>query len=192
MKARITNIGRNCLSFLKGTPLGKRILFVGIFSASLLVNIIPLFIFEDDIALTKLSRFPKILMILVTINGVISYFLRHVGNYLTFGGYRVAFWNLISKETLRPEYENEFFWQFTLYWFAIPFYLPCIFFASENVHTLWAVLVLVFPQIVYIAYEIRSMVKAEKEERPLEDKIQRELKDPQSREEHGYSSKYYE
>jgi hypothetical protein len=192
MKERIADIAKSLLGFFRGEYFRKRILFIGIFSASLLINIVFLYIFEYDIAYTKFSRFPKTLMILVIINGVLSYFLRHVGNYLTFGGYRVAFWNLISREMERPEYESEFFWQFTLYWFAIPFYLPCIFFVSSNVHSLWALLVLLFPQIVYIAYEIRNMVRLQKQEKPLDDKVRRELNDPQTREENGYSSKYFE
>lgn len=163
----------------------KRILFAGLFTLSILINTAPLLIFKNSIVFSTQSVVSVIIMTLVSINGVASYFLRHKGNFLSFGKPRG---NALSDDkdyTFTKEYNKEFFWQFTVYCIAIPFYIPCIFFVSEWEHLLWTLCILIIPQLIYVVYGILNTFKDVKEYRLEQQKQEKELQEQLKNEEMG-------
>ena len=166
----------------------KRKIFICIFSAAVLINVVPLLIFKDKAALSNYWYYQAILMILVSIKGVLAFFLRHKGNCL--GDYRrpvtARFFSEDKDYTFTEEYEKEFFWQFCIYWFAIPFYIPCIFFVSGPWGSiLWTMCVFFGPLLVYIIYGISCTLKDVKEYRTIQKNRDQELKEQERREEMG-------
>ncbi len=88
--------------------------------------------------------------------------------------------------TFTEKYEKEFFWQFCVYWFAIPFYIPCVFFTSALWMTAIGTICVFFaPQLVYFIYDISNDIKNAKEYRIKEQKRAQELKEQELREELG-------
>ena len=165
----------------------RRKIFICIFAVSLLINVIPLLIFKDKAAITYFSWFPMILMLIESVNGVIAFFLRHKGNYFTDGYRSIHIFSEDKDYTFTKEYKDEFFWQFCLYWFAVPFYIPCIFFVSGGWRKfLWTACVFFTPYLVYFIYYISKEIKAEKEYQIRKKKQEQELKEQMLREEMGH------
>lgn len=163
----------------------KKLIFIGILLTSVLLNTLPLLIFKDNIVLSKQSLASLVIMLLVSANGIISYLLRHKGFFLSFGSSIGIAFSEDKAYTFTEEYKKEFFWQFTVYWFAIPFYIPCIFFASEWVHFLWTLCVIFAPQLIFVAWGVATTIKEAKEYRELQRQREQELKEQQKKEEMG-------
>ena len=163
----------------------KKVIFISLFAISVLVNIVPLLIFRDSIMISNLSLFSAVTMILISANGILSYFLRHKGNFLSFGKPRGSAFSEDKDYTFTKEYSKEFFWQFLIYCLAIPFYIPCIFFVSKRVHLLWTLCVLLVPQAVFVVYGISNTVKDVKEHQLTLQKREQELKEQMQKEEMG-------
>lgn len=163
----------------------KRLL--ALFVSSVLINIIPLFFFKEKAAISTYSVPAVAIMLLVIIKGISAYLLRHKGNLLLLGRPRHIF--LFSSDkayAFTQEYTNEFNWMFLVYCTAIPFYIPCIFFVSKWVHTLWTLCVLSAPQIIYFIYGISKTVRHVKAYKATQQKQAQELKAQQQREELGH------
>ena len=137
----------------------KRVLFIGLLTLSILINSATLLIFKNSILLSTQSIVSVIIMLLVTTNGIISYFFRHKGNYLSFGKPRGSALSADKDYTFTKEYNKEFFWQFTVYCFSIPFYIPCVFFVAKWEDLLWTLTILLIPQFIYIVYGILNTLK---------------------------------
>ena len=163
----------------------KRLLFLCFFSFSVLINIIPLLIFKGKAVISNYSYAAIGVITLVSANGILSYFLRHKGNFLSFATPRGDIWGSDKDYTFSKEYNREFYWQFVVYFVTSPFYIPCIFFPSNWLHTLWTLCVLFAPQMVYVVYGILSTLKDVKEYRATQQKREQELKEQQQREEMG-------
>ena len=168
----------------------KRNIFICIFAISLLINVIPLLIFRDKAAVSINSLLPILTIICMSFNGVRAFLYRHIGNYLELDRHRLWTYIYFSEEkdyTYTEEYEREFFWQFCLYWFAVPFYIPCIYFVSGPLGSLlWTACVTFTPQLVYFIYDIANAIKAEKEYQIRKKKQEQELKEQMLREELGH------
>ena len=138
----------------------RKIIFFSIFLFSLILNIIPLCVFDYQVTITDFSRFPIIVMVLVSVNGILSYIFRHRGNFLTIKNRGFNAWRAPQKKLPQKHYE-KFFWQFIVYWSAIPFYLPCIHFGlvSKGYHILWTLLILGIPQTVFFIYDTIQLIK---------------------------------
>ena len=164
----------------------KKVIYICLFSFSVLINLLILYFFREKAVFSGYS-FPAVaVMFLVTINGVVSFFLRHKGNFLPFGAPRGGVFLEDRGDTFGEEYKNEFYWMFLVYCMAIPFYIPCIFFASEWKHTLWTLCVLFVPQIAFIIHGISKTMRDVKEYKVLKQKQEQELKEQQRREELGF------
>ena len=81
--------------------------------------------------------------------------------------------------------ERAFFWQAIVFWVAIPFYLPCIFFVTKPIHMWWTILVSIAPQIIYILYFLIVILIDVKKNIRIKQKHEQELKEQQKREEMG-------
>lgn len=168
----------------------RRKIFICVFAVSVLINIIPLLIFKDKAAVSHYAWFTIIIMLGISINGVVSFFVRHKVNYLSAASHRRFILTISLDEqdyTYTEEYEKEFFWQFCVYWFAVPFYIPCIFFTSGRWESiLWPAFVMLAPQLVYFTYDISKAIKDEKEYKVRKQKQEQELKEQKLREELGH------
>lgn len=163
----------------------KKIIFICFFALSVLINIVPLLIFRDSMVFSEQSIASAGIMILVSANGILSYFLRHKGNFLSLRRRQFGAFSANKDYTYTKEYNREFFWQFLVYCLAIPFYIPCIFFVSKWPHLLWTLCVLFAPQVIYIVYGISNTLKDVKEYRLAKQKKEQELKEQMQKEELG-------
>ncbi len=163
----------------------KKSFIIYAFAISLLINAVPLFIFRDALVFSKQSIVSLVIMILVSINGIACYLLRHKGNFLPLGKPRGDALSADKDYTFTKEYKKEFYWQFAVYALSIPFFLPCIFFVSKWEQSLWTLCVAFVPQFIYIVYGISNTVKEAKEYRELKEKQERELKEQEQKEELG-------
>ena len=163
----------------------KRIVFICFFLFSLLINIIPLFVFKDKVTFSALSFFPVVIMIGTSLHGLYAYIFRYKENYLQLSrGRLISFFD--QDYTFTEEYTKKFYWQFIVYWFSIPFFVPCIAFCTMPIHCLWAFCVVLAPQSVYWVNGILECSREQKEIR-RENKIrEQELKKQKEREELGY------
>ena len=164
----------------------KKIVFLCFLAVSVLLNLIPLFVFKNNITFPEHSYFPIIAMTLLSLNGILSYILRHKNNYLSFGTPRGRALGADQTHTFSKEYRREFYWQFIVYWVAIPFHIPCIFFSNKPIHSIWTLCVIFAPQLVFVIYGLINTFKDVKESRSKQLEQEKELKEQQRREESGH------
>ncbi|MBQ5649912.1 MAG: hypothetical protein IIV03_07225, partial [Clostridia bacterium] len=81
---------------------------------------------------------------------------------------------------------NEFYFNATIYFAAIPFYLPIAAFSKSIIQALWCLVLLLAPQFVFVGIEIRQMLLDQKEHKIKEDLQQKEKQEQEKREEMGY------
>lgn len=162
----------------------KRIVVICFFSLSLLINIIPLFIFKDKVGFTYISIYSLIFMIAMSLNGLFAYIFRHKRNYLNLENRSISFSD--KAYTFTEKYTKKFYWQFIVYVFSIPFFIPCIAFGTRVIHGLWIICVVFVPQIIYFVNDIFEYATQIKEIRIDNQKHAQELKKQKEREELGY------
>ncbi len=162
----------------------KKIIAILLFILSLL-NIIPLFIFKDDIAISQYSIPPLMLMLIVIINGVLALIFKHKGNFFIIRKYNNPFTN--DKDyTFTPEYDKMFILSFAIYFAPIPFYLPLIFFTRNWAQTLFSLLLLALPQIIFIIQGMIETAKDVKADKIKKQQQEQKLREQQIREELGH------
>ena len=162
----------------------KRLIYLLCFSVSLLINIIPLFVFKEKAAFNDYSLYPLIIMIGMSLNGLVD-----CSKLFRIGfGRQTHFFPSVSRlfgESSEEENERAFFWQSIVFWVAIPFYIPCIFFCTKYEHLGWTILVFIAPQIIYISYFLIVILIDAKKDKRIKQKYEQELKEQQKREEMG-------
>ncbi len=162
----------------------KKAIAILLFILSLL-NIIPLFIFKDNIAFSQYSIPPLMLMLLVILNGVMALIFKHKCNFFVIRKYHTPFTN--DKDyTFTPEYDKKFILSFVIYFAQVPFYLPLIFFTKNWAQTLLSLLLFALPQIIFIIQGILETVKDAKAEKMKKQQREQELREQQRREELGH------
>ena len=152
----------------------------------LVLNVIPIIIFFKSCRLSVYSFPVFAVMAYVIINGVISYFFRHKGNFLMIRRYRSELFRDDQDVTFTDGYEREFRWMLLIYCIPIPFYLPIGFFASSWSHTLWTLLVFLLPQLIFLGYGIYETAQHVKSEKLRREQLENELKEQERREELGF------
>ena len=115
----------------------KMLIFISLFAFSVLINVIPLIVFKDKAAVSEPSYAPITIMIASIIYGIGVYRLRYKGAMYSEGLW-IYYFSDDKDYTFTDKYMNDFYWMSLIYWFTIPFYIPCIFFISEWKHALWA------------------------------------------------------
>ena len=164
----------------------KRIVVICFFLFSLVINIIPLFVFKDKVGFSNASYYPLIVMVALSAHGLLCYFCRHKGNYLLYVRSPWGAFGSDQEYTFEKEYNQEFYWQFIVYCFVIPFYIPCIFFSTELVHLLWTMCVFIVLPIIYFTNDMVKDLRERKKTRREKQKREQELEDQRKREELGY------
>lgn len=163
----------------------KILIFISLFAFSVLINVIPLIVFKDKAAVSEPSYAPITIMIASIIYGIGVYRLCYKGAMYSEGLW-IYYFSDDKDYTFTDKYMNDFYWMSLIYWFTIPFYIPCIFFISEWKHALWAFCVFFAPRIIYLIWMIFDMSKDVKEYRLKQQKQAQELKEQQAREEMGH------
>ena len=165
----------------------QNIITLCVFYGLLLIgNMIPVLVNIEDAQITKYSVPAIAVMTFVIFNGVLSFFLRHKGNYLIFKKHRANEFGSDKGHTFSEEYQKRFFKMLGIYCAAIPFYIPLIFLLTSYIQTLWVLVVFFVPQAIFIVQEIEETEKKVKEAKIRCKQIEEELKEQQKREELGY------
>lgn len=131
--------------------------------------------------------FPALfLMFIMLIHAILSYVLRHKGNYLLYS--RFGYPNPFAPDkdyTFNDGYINRFFFMLKIYCLAIPFYIPQIFLTSSYIASIWALVTFFSPQVVYVIIGIADTLKEVKEDKAKKEQLERERLDQERREELG-------
>jgi hypothetical protein len=154
--------------------------------ALFILNIIPLIIFQNQIQISTNSIATIALAGIVILQGVLAYSFKHKGNFLMINRYRHTGFSEDKDYTFTDEYEREFRWMLLIYCLPIPFYLPVIFFATSWKHTIWALILYIAPQVIYVIHGIYQTVQMVKETKRREAQLQKEREEQEKREELGY------
>ena len=151
------------------------------------MNIIPLFVFKEKAAFNNHSYLPLIIMIIMSIVGVYEYSDRSGDSPIITKYHFIPGMSRLFGESSEEEDERAFFWQFTVYYAAIPFYIPCIFFCTNIQSKLWTLLVSIAPLIIYISYFLIVILIDAKKDKRIKQKHKQELKEQERCEELGYT-----
>ena len=134
----------------------RNLLYFIIYAVVLMVNIL---IVSNQISNARVSSFslPALfLMFIMLIHAILSYVLRHKGNYLPFR--RFTHPNPFASDkdyTFKDGYINRFSFMLKIYFLAIPFYIPQIFLTSSYIASLWALVPFFSPRLFMSLQELQ-------------------------------------
>ena len=161
-------------------------LILGILLALVLVNAVPVLVLPDKAALTRYSYPPGILLIFVTIYGLCALIDKHKGNHFLLESPRERSFSYNKSYTYTDKYEREFRLSLLIYFGAIPFYIPLIFFArSFPLSAGLSLAVLLIPQLALAIPGIRESIQHAKERKQILAERERERIEQERREELG-------
>ena len=159
----------------------KRLIFLIIILISVFINIIPLVVFRENISFSKYSIYPCLFMSGVGLTAFKAYIYRRQGDFLRYGRpFRV-----IGSSQYSKEYRRTFYWQFTVYCFIIPFFIPCIFLSAKPIHLLWTICVALLSVCCQIIYGIIGTIEDAKKDKITKQKLNEKLQEQEKKEELG-------
>lgn len=157
-----------------------------IYTVVLIVNILIVLSQMDNADISRFSLPALFLMLIMIIHAILSYLLRHKGNYLPFR--RFAHPNPFAADkdyTYKNEYLSRFFFMLKVYCLVIPFYIPQLFFTSSYIQTLWALVPFFLPQIAYVVIGIRDTLSDVKKDKAKKEQLEKERLEQERREQLG-------
>lgn len=163
----------------------RNVLYFLLYAMILMINILIVLSKKSSMAISEFSIPALFLMIAMIINGILSYLLRHKGNGLTFSRFDCNPFAPDRDYTFEESYTKRFFIMLKIYCLVIPFYIPQIFFASNYLQTLWALLTFFIPQIVFIIMGVTDVLKDVKEYKAKTEQLEKERLLQEQREELG-------
>lgn len=163
----------------------RNVLYFLLYAVILMINILIVLSKKSSMAISEFSIPALFLMIAMIINGILSYLLRHKGNGLTFSRFDCNPFAPDRDYTFEESYTKRFFIMLKIYCIVIPFYIPQIFFASNYLQTLWALLTFFIPQIVFIIMGVTDILKDVKEYKAKTEQLEKERLLQEQREELG-------
>ena len=163
----------------------RNVLYFLLYAVILMINILIVLSKKSSMAISEFSIPALFLMIAMIINGILSYLLRHKGNGLTFSRFDCNPFAPDRDYTFEESYTKRFFIMLKIYCLVIPFYIPQIFFASNCLQTLWALLTFFIPQIVFIIMGVTDILKDVKEYKAKTEQLEKERLLQEQREELG-------
>lgn len=163
----------------------RNVLYFLLYAVILMINILIVLSKKSSMAISEFSIPALFLMIAMIINGILSYLLRHKGNGLTFSRFDCNPFAPDRDYTFEESYTKRFFIMLKIYCIVIPFYIPQIFFASNYLQTLWALLTFFIPQIVFIIMGVTDISKDVKEYKTKTEQLEKERLLQEQREELG-------
>lgn len=163
----------------------RNVLYFLLYAVILMINILIVLSKKSSMAISEFSIPALFLMIAMIINGILSYLLRHKGNGLTFSRFDCSPFAPDRDYTFEESYTKRFFIMLKIYCLVIPFYIPQIFFASNYLQMLWALLTFFIPQIVFIIMGVTDVLKDVKEYKAKTEQLEKERLLQEQREELG-------
>lgn len=168
----------------------KQLCYVLLFVAVFSLNVLSLFLFSKHIQITKYSIPAICLLAFHLLYGLVAYLFRHKGNFLrlkiTFiRHFKFYFFEPDKEYTFTKEYQQHFNRMLAIYCFVLPFYIPCICFTTTAVAMPFALLIFLFPQIIFILKEIRGFANDIDDAKQKRQQLEQELKEQERREEMG-------
>ena len=161
-------------------------LILGVLLALLLVNAVPVLLLPEKAALTNFSVFPGAVAVFMVIYGLCALIDQHQGNYFLLSDPRGRSMSLNKSYTYTEEYEREFRLSLLIYFGAIPFYIPLIFFArGYPAATFGTFAVMLVPQIFLAIPTVREAIQDSKERKRILAERERERIEQERREELG-------
>jgi hypothetical protein len=161
-------------------------LILGVLLALLLVNATPVLLLPEKAALTNFSVFPGAIAILMIIYGLCALIDKHKGNYFQLSDPRGRSLSYNKSYTYKEPYEREFRLSMLIYFGAVPFYIPLIFFArSYPAATFGTFAVMLVPQIFLAIPMVREAIQDSKERKRILAERERERIEQERREERG-------
>lgn len=163
----------------------RNVLYFLLYAVILMINILIVLSKKSSMAISEFSIPALFLMIAMIINGILSYLLRHKGNGLTFSRFDCNPFAPDRDYTFEESYTKRFFIMLKIYCLVIPFYIPQIFFASNYLQTLWALLTFFIPQIIFTIMGVTDVLKDVKEYKAKTEQLEKERLLQEQREELG-------
>ena len=165
----------------------KRVLLYFIFyTVVLTINMFIVLISKNSARISNFSLPSIFLMIIMIIHAVVSYVLRHKGNYLLFRRFGHPNPFAADKDyTFEETYIKRFFLMLKIYCLPIPFFIPQIFLTSTYFESLWALFTFFSPQVVYVIMGIVNTLKEVKEDKAKKEQLEKERLLQEQREELG-------
>ena len=161
-------------------------LILGVLLALLLVNAVPVLLLPEKAALTNFSVFPGAIAILMIIYGLCAPIDKHKGNYFQLSDPRGRSLSYNKSYTYKEEYEREFRLSMLIYFGAVPFYIPLIFFTrSYPAATFGTFAVMLVPQVFLAIPMVREAIQDSKERKRILAERERERIEQERREELG-------
>ena len=180
----------------------KRMIFLCVVSVSVLINVILFYILKGKVGIDNIRSISfesfqlwcikALFTIAMIIHGIAAYFLRRRGNYIAGRkkgrlGVRDDRYHKAEDYESAEEYRKEFFWQFCVYWFVIPFYFPFVYFHwGYGWIFFWLMVVMCIPSYVSIIWDMIKEIKIGKTLKIKKQKQEQELKEQLMREELGH------
>ena len=161
-------------------------LILGVLLALFLVNAVPVLLLPEEAALTNFSVFPGAVAVLMIIYGLCALIDKHKGNYFQLSDPRGRSLSYNKSYTYKEDYEREFRLSMLIYFGAVPFYIPLIFFTrSYPAATFGTFAVMLVPQIFLAIPSIREAIQDSKERKRILAERERERIEQERREELG-------
>ena len=162
--------------------LTMRTVFWSITSFLFLFNIVGVILFKNNFRLSPNTLIATLFFIATLIRGAIGFSTKN--RWFLYGFYkrrRFYRYNQPINQQL-----HDFYLYATVYFSAIPFYLPLAAFSERTVHTLWSLALFYVPQLVLAGFEMRKAMIERKKKKTKEELLKKEKKEQEKREEMGY------
>ena len=147
------------------------------------LNIIGIIIFRNNISRSINTFLAPMFFILVLFKGLWAYGTKDEDHLLFkrwHGPSRFYKYNRPTQKQL-----NDFYFKATIYFAALPFYLPLAVFSSKDIHSLWTLLLLFLPQLAFIGMGINKTLKDVKSSKQKQEHLEKERKEQERKEELG-------
>ena len=149
-----------------------------------LFNIVGVLIFRNNVRISTNTLGATSFFILTLIRGILAYVAKDEDFLFVFRrSYGTKHYWRYNKPTSKAL--CDFYLCATVYFAAIPFYLPLAVFSSRDVHTLWSVLVLMVPQFFIIGFDMQKIKIEMKKRKIKEELLEKERQEQEKREELG-------
>jgi hypothetical protein len=161
-----------------------KIIFLSSFIISLLANTLPLFIFRARIRISICTLAGGVILLFMSLFGLYACISKEDGYFFLskYGNVGHRFWRY-NRPT--SSYMEAFWIKAAIYFFAVPFHLPIMFFSTKEIHSLWSFLLLLIPQFVLIGMNVRKDLHKAKEKKALKKEQDKERIEQERREELG-------
>lgn len=148
-----------------------------------LFNIVGVLIFRNNVRISTNTLGATSFFILTLIRGILACVAKDEEFFFLHRSDSIKHYWRYNKPTFEALY--NFYLYATVYFAAIPFYLPLAVFSSKDVHLLWSVLVLMSPQFFMFGIDMQKMKIEMKERKIKEELLEKERQEQEKREELG-------